>query len=124
MEAMASSCRESLEYRDITLTLTPRVGPWRVLLDRVSGRAEAGRTTALMGPSGSGKTSLIHALAGSLRSQMPARLTGSVLVNGVDRPARVSVVGQHDALYPLFTVALRRVFWVIFALARNDACDS
>lgn len=97
---------ESLEYHRVTLTLMPKRGPKRTILDGVSGEARAGRVAALMGPSGSGKTSLIHAVAGSLRSSTPCTLTGKVLVGGAPRGARrrLSVVGQDDALYPLFSV--------------------
>ncbi|KAH8068940.1 ATPase [Aureococcus anophagefferens] len=105
---MASS---SLEYERITFVLRPRRGPRRVILDAVSGRAAAAQTTALMGPSGSGKTTLIHALAGTLRSRVPAELSGAVRVDGEPAGARrrCAVVGQEDALYPLFTVAGTRV---------------
>ncbi|KAH8069071.1 ATPase [Aureococcus anophagefferens] len=102
-DAMASS---SLEYERITFVLRPRRGPRRVILDAVSGRAAAAQTTALMGPSGSGKTTLIHALAGTLRSRVPAELSGAVRVDGEPAGARrrCAVVGQEDALFPLFTV--------------------
>ena len=75
---------EDIEYKRITLTLAPRRGPRRAILDGVSGTALAGRMTALMGPSGSGKTSLINAVAGSLRrSSVPCELSGVVLVGVV-----------------------------------------
>ncbi|EGB02785.1 hypothetical protein AURANDRAFT_34889, partial [Aureococcus anophagefferens] len=113
---MASS---SLEYERITFVLRPRRGPRRVILDAVSGRAAAAQTTALMGPSGSGKTTLIHALAGTLRSRVPAELSGAVRVDGEPAGARrrCAVVGQEDALYPLFTV--RETLTLCAALTRR-----
>ncbi|KAH8055420.1 ATPase [Aureococcus anophagefferens] len=115
-DAMASS---SLEYERITFVLRPRRGPRRVILDAVSGRAAAAQTTALMGPSGSGKTTLIHALAGTLRSRVPAELSGAVRVDGEPAGARrrCAVVGQEDALFPLFTV--RETLTLCAALTRR-----
>ena len=122
-EAMASThdtmASSSLEYERITFVLRPRRGPRRVILDAVSGRAAAAETTALMGPSGSGKTSLIHALAGTLRSRVPAELSGAVRVDGEPAGARrrCAVVGQEDALFPLFTV--RETLTLCAALTRR-----
>lgn len=61
----------------------------KVLLNKVSGEAKAGRLLAIMGPSGSGKTSLINVLAGQLPASGRLRLTGNLLFN--KRPVKSSV---------------------------------
>lgn len=79
-------------------------GPRRVL-DGLNLTAESGRYVVLLGESGCGKTTTLQLIAGL---QKPS--SGSVLLDGqpIDgvppRRRDVSMVFQHDALYPHLTV--------------------
>ncbi|KAH8049774.1 ATPase [Aureococcus anophagefferens] len=100
-DAMASS---SLEYERITFVLRPRRGPRRSS-STPSPAAPPRQTTALMGPSGAEddadpRARRHAAVAGA------SGLSGAVSVGGEPAGARrrCAVVGQEDALFPLFTV--------------------
>ncbi|KAI9005536.1 hypothetical protein DFJ74DRAFT_773818 [Hyaloraphidium curvatum] len=78
----------------------------RVVLEGVSGRAAAGRITAIMGPSGSGKSSLLDLVAGKAKA---GRVTGAFSAGGepVARrklAKRVAFVDQEDHFLPYMTV--------------------
>ena len=60
----------------------------RVILSEASGKAEAGRTLALLGPSGAGKTTLLRCLAG--RAAPDAGSVRLVVSGGSTRAARAA----------------------------------
>jgi len=68
--------RGTVEFRDVGFRYP---GAERPVLDKISFRAEAGETTAIIGSTGAGKTTLIN-----LVPRLFEATTGSVLVNGVD----------------------------------------
>lgn len=49
------------------------------------GKASPGRLLAIMGPSGAGKTTLLNTIAGQLPRNKNMKLTGQLLVDGVNR---------------------------------------
>jgi ABC-type multidrug transport system ATPase subunit len=77
------------------------------ILENVWGKAEAGKTTAIMGASGAGKTSLFQTLTGRVTSS--AKLVvesqriylGGSKIDPLDREIekRFAYVSQHDALH-------------------------
>ena len=76
------------------------------ILKNMWGKAEAGRTTAIMGASGAGKTSLFQVLAGRVPSQGNLVVEGDIYLDGVkvdprDREQRklFAYVAQEDALH-------------------------
>lgn len=75
----------TLEWANVTLELdTGGSGKKKVILQNAAGKASPGRVMALAGPSGSGKTSLLTVLAGRIPKSAKCRLSGQVLVNGVN----------------------------------------
>ena len=79
----------------------------REVLHGLGFRVEAGEVFALLGPNGAGKTTTVEILEGYRR-----RDGGSVRVLGVDPErggrqlrARIGIVLQSSAVYPLFTPA-------------------
>ena len=71
------SASPSLTFRNLTVSL-PGESP-RVVLDGISGEAQAGQVTGIMGPSGSGKTTMISFLSQRLAtSKMEG--SGSVML--------------------------------------------
>ncbi|KAJ9576543.1 hypothetical protein L9F63_025561, partial [Diploptera punctata] len=56
---------------------------WIVILHGINGKFWSGRLTAIMGPSGSGKSSFLNVLSGFKING----ITGSILVNGIERSA-------------------------------------
>ncbi|GAA94934.1 uncharacterized protein L969DRAFT_53077 [Mixia osmundae IAM 14324] len=65
-------------FRDVCYTVQTPAGP-RQLLNKVSGWAKPGTSTALMGASGAGKTTLLNTLAGR---HNPMQITGDIKVDG------------------------------------------
>ena len=53
----------TLEWSQVTCTLTGKDGSSRVLLDGLHGRARPGRILAIFGPSGTGKTTVLNTIA-------------------------------------------------------------
>jgi subfamily B ATP-binding cassette protein MsbA len=74
----AAGIAASIEFREVSLRYKPGAA---LVLDRVSFRIPAGRTTAIIGPSGAGKTTIINLL---LRLYEPS--AGVILVDGQPLP--------------------------------------
>ncbi|CAB9516113.1 Putative white-brown complex homolog protein 30 [Seminavis robusta] len=75
------------------------------ILKDVWGKAEAGKTTAIMGASGAGKTSLFQTLAGRIPSSGKLRSEGDIFLGGArfdptqrDQRKLIAYVSQEDAL--------------------------
>lgn len=98
----------TVQWKKLTCVLmdkTGRVG--KVLLNKLSGEAKAGRLLAIMGPSGSGKTSLINVLAGQLPAAGRLRLTGQLSFDGrllKSGAPKVAYVRQEDLFFSQLTV--------------------
>ena len=79
-EGLYNHALRTYSWSNITVTVDGKKASSKVLLDKVSGQAQAGSLVALMGPSGSGKTTLLNMLA---RRPMPGLKTeGQLLVDG------------------------------------------
>src|SRR5688572_4931122 len=83
-----------IEFRNVT----KRFGP-QTVLDDVSCKIEAGKTTVIIGPSGTGKSVFIKLLVGLLKPD-----EGQILVDGRD----ITVMSERD----LFEV--RKKFGMLF----------
>ncbi|WP_026919486.1 ABC transporter ATP-binding protein [Gordonia shandongensis] len=109
----------SLILNDITLTYPDGDGAVVRAVDRVSLRADRGRTVALTGPSGCGKSSVL-AVAGTLiRPDSGGVEVGGVRVDDLSseeraavRRERIGFVFQHDNLVPGLT-ALEQVLLAV-----------
>jgi ABC-2 type transport system ATP-binding protein len=89
-------------------------GP-REVLHGVSFSVEAGEVFALLGPNGAGKTTTVEILEGYRK-----RDDGSVQVLGVDFRARIGIVLQSAAVYPLLSVReILDLFAGYYKRARN-----
>lgn len=80
------------------------------ILTNVWGKAEAGKTTAIMGASGAGKTSLFQILAGRVSSGGKLRVSGDIYLGGVKINPNTyanrrlfAYVGQTDSLHQTST---------------------
>lgn len=98
----------TLEWRDLSATLSKGTADATPLLSSVSGVAHPGCLTAILGPSGAGKTTLLNALVGQLPRATGLRLSGAVLVNGQPLsalpPSSLAYVQQEDAFFSTLSV--------------------
>ncbi|GBF92012.1 ATP-binding cassette transporter [Raphidocelis subcapitata] len=97
----------TLEWSDLGYEITVKGGGKKTVLRGVRGSAKPGRLLAIMGPSGSGKTSLLNMLAGQVAASSKVKLSGRIMVNGVDATAanhRQAYVEQNDQFYSMLTV--------------------
>ena len=99
---------KDLVWNNVNMKLVEKKGDEVKLhiLKNMWGKAEAGRTTAIMGASGAGKTSLFQVLAGRVPSQGNLVVEGDIYLDGVkveprDREQRklFAYVAQEDALH-------------------------
>ena len=100
---------QSIELKDVHLTLTSRAGPVNILRG-VTLAIPQGQSTAIVGPSGSGKTSLLMVMAGLERATW-----GAIKIQGRDigglsedelavlRGAEMGIVFQSFHLVPTMT---------------------
>eukprot|EP01023_Acetabularia_acetabulum_P062510 TRINITY_DN7702_c0_g2_i1.p1 TRINITY_DN7702_c0_g2~~TRINITY_DN7702_c0_g2_i1.p1 ORF type:complete len:430 (+),score=68.78 TRINITY_DN7702_c0_g2_i1:116-1405(+) len=96
-----------IDFKNICVTVYPKVGPAKLILKNASGRCRKGRLMAVMGPSGAGKTTLLDVLVGNMYSGLT--IEGEVLVNGIPRNLAqfrklTCYVYQKDVLLPSATV--------------------
>jgi putative ABC transport system ATP-binding protein len=115
-----------IALREVSLTLTSRAGPVRIL-DNIRLDIAPGESVAIVGPSGSGKTSLLMVIAGLERAS-----AGDVTVAGhgfagldedrlaVIRGANIGIVFQSFHLVPTMT-ALENVALPLEFAGRADA---
>mmetsp|Transcript_41790 Transcript_41790/g.104472 ORF Transcript_41790/g.104472 Transcript_41790/m.104472 type:complete len:677 (+) Transcript_41790:64-2094(+) len=108
----------SMSWRDINFSVTSKAkqpdgssaSVKKQILHSVSGVVMPGEMLAICGPSGSGKTTLLDSIAGRIDGSKRGRtLTGSVLLNGMERVQDkfkqvASYVQQEHALQTPFTV--------------------
>ena len=84
----------------------------RLVLERISFRADEGEAVRLTGPNGAGKTTLLRALAGLL-----APVEGAIRLDGTAAEADAAVaeschfVGHLNGVKPSLTVIENVVFW-------------
>lgn len=99
-----------LAFENVTYTIGKTSGKnankAKVVLDNISGKAMAGRITAIMGPSGSGKSSLLDVVAGKAKA---GKIAGTFALDAaqVKRSKLRKVVGfvdQEDHFLPYMTV--------------------
>ena len=97
----------TLEWSQVTCTLTGKDGSSRVLLDGLHGRARPGRILVIFGPSGSGKTTLLNTIAGQLPYSKSLGLEGYITANGRKMPSskfKTGFVAQEDLFFSQLTV--------------------
>jgi ABC-type nitrate/sulfonate/bicarbonate transport system ATPase subunit len=98
----AASIGKPIQIDGLTKTYTTRSGEIVTALGPISAAVEAGEFFAVVGPSGCGKTTLLHLLAGFLKSTAGQILVGGEPIAGpsLDR----CVVFQSYALFPWLSV--------------------
>lgn len=98
------------------------------ILKDVWGKADAGKTTAIMGASGAGKTSLFQVLTGRTPTQGDIVVEGDIYLNGckIDPKNRehrklFAYVAQEDALHETSTVKESLLFSAKLRLSRSTS---
>lgn len=100
-----------IAFENLSLTVTVKRNEIKIV-DRVTGRLQAGTMTALMGGSGAGKTSLLNALCGRA---FYGQISGIVKINGHQseigrHSSAVGFVPQDDIVYEEITVRENFIF--------------
>ncbi|MEQ2314291.1 ATP-binding cassette sub- G member 5 [Ameca splendens] len=144
-EAKSDVCREGgeersepsccLSVRNISYTVSERVGPWwdlrsyrkrwtRQILNDISFHVDSGQIMGILGNSGSGKTTLLDAIAGRIGSS--STLLGEVFINGRKLKREeyqdcFSYVLQSDNLLSYLTVEETLTYTAQLALQKHSA---
>lgn len=132
-ERSAHSC--SLSVRNISYTVSERLGPWwdlpsyrkrwtRQILNDVSFHVDSGQIMGILGNSGSGKTTLLDAISGRIGNS--GTLLGEVFVNGRKLKREeyqdcFSYVLQSDNLLSYLTVEETLTYTAQLALRKHSA---
>ncbi|KAM4729551.1 ATP-binding cassette sub-family G member 5 [Anableps anableps] len=123
-----------LSVRNISYTVSERVGPWwdlpscrkrwtRQILNDVSFHVDSGQIMGILGNSGSGKTTLLDAIAGRIGSS--GNLLGEVFINGRKLKREeyqdcFSYVLQSDNLLSYLTVEETLTYTAQLALQKHS----